>query len=86
MGVILLACAAVIALLGFAYNGYQEDNASPSGSTLAWAIPWAAATLVLAVLVVGSLLDAGRREHWSWLALGLGLVMALGLVALFAWF
>jgi hypothetical protein len=84
IGVILLFCAAVIAWLGFAYNHYQEDCCDRGGSTLRWTIPWAVATAVLAILVLGAIFNTERRARWSWLALGLGLVMALAVGALFA--
>jgi hypothetical protein len=85
VGLILLACAAVIAFFGVAYHGYKEEYASTPADTLWWAIPWTVATAVLAVLVVGSVFDRTRRPQWSWLALGLALVMALVLAALFVW-
>jgi MFS family permease len=84
IGVILLACAAVIAWIGLAINGYQEDAGSTPVSSLWWAIPWTAATAALAVLVLGSIVDRTRRGRWSWLALGLALAMAIVLVALVA--
>lgn len=78
---ILLACAAVYALLVLALNGYREDDGSPPAHTLWLAIPWAVATIVLAVLVLGSIVDRERRERWSWLALGLACAMAIVLFA-----
>jgi cell division protein FtsW (lipid II flippase) len=77
----LLACAAVYALLVLSLNGYREDDGSPPLHTLWLAIPWTVATIVLAVLVLGSIVDRKRRERWSWLALGLGGAMAIVLFA-----
>jgi hypothetical protein len=85
IGLVLLACAAVIAFLGFAYHGYKEDAGSTPGDTLWWAIPWAAATGVLGVLVLGALFDSERRPTWSSLGLGLALLMAFAFGALWAW-
>jgi len=85
IGLVLLACAAVIAFLGFAYDGYKEDSGSTPLSTLWWAVPWAAATSLLAVVVLGALFNAERCAAWSWLGLGLATAMAFGFVALFIW-
>jgi cell division protein FtsW (lipid II flippase) len=81
LGVVLLVCAAVISFLGIAYNNYKEEAGSTPLHTLDWAIPWTVATVVLGVLVLGSL-HPSRRERWSWLALGFAVAMALGLAAL----
>lgn len=82
---ILLLCAAVIALLGIASDGYQEDYGSTPANTLWWAIPWTAATAVLGVLVLGSIFDPTRRPRWSRVALALALLMALVFAALWLW-
>jgi hypothetical protein len=82
VGAIILACAAVIAFLGIAYQGYQEDYGSIPVQTLWWAIPWTGATAILGVLVLGSIFDRSRRPRWSWLALGFSLAMAIAFAAL----
>lgn len=84
VGAFLLICAVVIAYLGIVYNGYQEDAGETPARTLWWAIPWTVATVGLGVLVLGAIFHRMRRARWSWLALGLALVMAILLVALFA--
>jgi hypothetical protein len=85
IGFIFLVCAAVIALISVSAHGYQEDFGSEPVNTLQWAIPWTVATGVLAVLVLGSAFDPTRRPQWSWLALGLALLMAMVLTALWIW-
>ena len=80
ISIVFLAYAAVISFLGLALNGYREDDGSRPASTLGWAIPWTAATAVLAVLVLGLIVDRKRREQWSWLALGFALAMAIVVV------
>lgn len=85
IGSIFLVCAGAIALVGIDSHGYQEDFGSEPVNTLQWAIPWTVATGVLAVLVLGSIFDRIRRPRWSWLALGLAVVMAIVFTGLWVW-
>src|SRR5215218_8531705 len=75
VGAIALAVAIVIAFLGFAYHGSQEDGGSTPANTLPYAIPWSIATAVLAVWVIGAIVSAPRQERWSTWALTLAFLM-----------
>ena len=74
---VAIPAAVVVALLAFAYNGYEEDAGSGEVHTLVFAIPWSLATIALISLVLGAAISRSRLGRWSWWAFLLVLVMAL---------